>query len=78
MNLQYISDKNGNPISIVIPIDKWEIIKQKYKGIETSFDIEEPSKEEIKHNIRQGLRELKLIEEGKVRSRSAKEFLNEL
>lgn len=41
-------------------------------------DDGEPTKEEIKENIRQGLRELNLIEEGKLESRPAKEFLNEL
>lgn len=78
MNLQYISDRDGNPISVVIPIQEWEALKKKYQGIEADIDQEEPSKDEIKENIRQGLRELKLIEEGKLKSRSAKEFLNEL
>ena len=78
MNLQYISDRDGNPISVVIPIHEWEALKKKYQGIEADIDQEEPSKDEIKENIRQGLRELKLIEEGKLKSRSAKEFLNEL
>lgn len=41
-------------------------------------EYREPTKEEIKENIRQGLREVKLIEEGKMKSRPAKEFLNEL
>jgi hypothetical protein len=42
------------------------------------LDDDEPTKEEIKENIRRGLRELKLIEEGKLETRPAKEFLNEL
>ena len=78
MNLQYISDKNGNTISVVIPIHDWEVIKKKYKGIEKELNYSEPSKKEIKENIRQGLRELKLIEQGKLKTRPAKEFLNEL
>ncbi len=41
-------------------------------------EYREPTKEEIKENIRQGLREVKLIEEGKMKSRPAKEFLNEI
>ena len=78
MNLQYISDRHGNPVSVIIPIQEWEALKKKYQGIEADIDQEEPSKDEIKENIRQGLRELKLIEEGKLKSRPAKEFLNEL
>ena len=45
---------------------------------ETDEEYREPTKEEIKENIRQGLREVKLIEEGKMKSRSAKEFLDDV
>jgi hypothetical protein len=37
-----------------------------------------PSNEEIKENIKQGLKELQLVEQVKLKSRPAKEFLNEL
>ncbi|MCD4698072.1 MAG: hypothetical protein K8S16_17745 [Bacteroidales bacterium] len=78
MNLQYISDRNGNTISVVIPIRDWEALKQKYTAIMDTLDYTEPSKEEIKENILQGLKELRLIEQGKLKTRPAKEFLNEL
>ena len=39
---------------------------------------DEPSKEEILEGIRRGLHEVKLIEEGKMKSRPAKEFIREL
>lgn len=78
MSIQYISDRNGNTVSVVIPIHEWEVLKKKYQDIETELDYTEPSKEEVEENIRQGLRELKLIEEGKLKTRPAKEFLNEL
>lgn len=78
MGLQYISDQNGNPVSVIIPIDDWELIKQKYQDIKDELHYSESSKEEIKNNIRQGLKELKLIEEGKLKTRPAKEFLNDL
>ncbi|HYV94773.1 MAG TPA: hypothetical protein VE978_23565 [Chitinophagales bacterium] len=39
---------------------------------------DEPSKEEILEGIRRGLQEVKLIEEGKMKSRPAKEFIREL
>ncbi|MCF8373118.1 MAG: YxlC family protein [Bacteroidales bacterium] len=78
MNLQYIADKNGNTISVVVPISLWERIRNKYQRMDEEFDFEEPSKEEIKRNIRQGLKELKLIKEGKLQTRPAKEFLNEV
>jgi len=36
------------------------------------------AKEEIKDNIRQGLKELQLIEQGKTKATLLKDFLNEL
>ena len=41
-------------------------------------DYIEPSKEEIKKGIKQGLREVQLIEQGKMKATTLKEFLNEL
>jgi hypothetical protein len=78
MSLQYISDKNGNTISVVIPIHDWEILKKKYQDIEAELDYTEPSKEEIKKNIKQGLKEVRLIEQGKMKATPLKDFLNEL
>ena len=34
--------------------------------------------EEIRANIRQGVKEMRLVEEGKMKSRPAREFLSEL
>ncbi len=34
MNLQYISDSKGNTTGVYIPINEWNLLKNKYKGIE--------------------------------------------
>lgn len=34
MNLQYISDSKGNTTGVYIPINEWNSLKDKYKGIE--------------------------------------------
>ena len=34
MNLQYISDSNGETTGVFIPINEWNELKKKYKGIE--------------------------------------------
>lgn len=39
---------------------------------------EEDSDEAVRENIRQGVREMRLVEEGKMKSRPAREFLAEL
>jgi len=41
-------------------------------------EIEGDTKEAIVANIKQGLEEVKLVEEGKIKSRPAKELLDEL
>ena len=34
MNLQYISDNKGKTTGVFIPIQEWEDLKSKYKGLE--------------------------------------------
>ncbi len=48
MNLQYISDQNGIHRSVVIPIEDWNRIKEKYSGLEDelSEDVYQLSKEQ--------------------------------
>lgn len=41
-------------------------------------DLDEDSDEEIITNVRQGIKEMKLVEQGKLKSRPAREFLKEL
>lgn len=51
---------------------KFEIKKE--KAVESS----EPSKKEVLSNIKAGVKELKLYKKGKLKTTSAKDFLNEL
>jgi hypothetical protein len=41
MNLQYISDSKGQTTGVFIPINEWNDLKSKYKGIEME-DIDIP------------------------------------
>ncbi len=41
-------------------------------------DYQEPSKQEILDSIKQGMKEVQLHQEGKIRLQSARDFLNEL
>lgn len=55
MNHQYIHDNNGNATGIYIPIEEWQLLKQKYKGLEqeelNGFDIPEKHKEIIDERL---------------------------
>lgn len=70
MDLQYISDENGNRTAVIIPIEIWE---SKFK----QFD-DDLSKEEIKEDLREAIKEVKLYKQGKVKLQSARDFLHEL
>jgi len=50
MSLQYISDSNGVPTGVFIPLSEWENIKTKYDGLEedlTKSDIPNWQKKEL-------------------------------
>ncbi len=47
------------------------------KKIETDTD-EEPTREDIVDNIKKGLKEVQLFKKGKLKTKSAKSFLNEI
>jgi hypothetical protein len=38
MNLQYISDGEGETTGVFIPIKEWNKLRKKYKGIEQEVD----------------------------------------
>lgn len=34
MKIQYISDSTGQPMGVFIPIEEWNLLKNKFQGIE--------------------------------------------
>ncbi len=52
MNLQYISDSTGQTTGVFIPINEWNNLKNKYKGIEQeSIDIPEWHKDLVSQRL---------------------------
>lgn len=52
MNLQYISDSTGKTTGVFIPINEWNKLKKKYKGIEQEEDaIPEKHKELVRQRL---------------------------
>jgi len=76
MKLQIIHDSEGNAAGVYIPIDDWQELKKQYKALEALE--EELSKEQILQELKEALLELKMIEQGKLKARPAKELLDEL
>lgn len=77
MNLQYISDNNGKTTGIFIPIKDWEVLKKRLEGFKQEEDTE-PAKQEILDGIKQAVKEVNLIKQGKLKATPLKDFLDEL
>ena len=52
MNLQYISDDDGNKTSVIIPIDKWNKLLQDL-FVNKIDEIPEWQKEEVNHRMKE-------------------------
>jgi len=77
MRLQLISDNKGNTAGVFIPIQDWNELKNQIKELQ-DIELCEPTKEELLAEIRQAIKELQLIEQGKLKSRPVKALLDEL
>ncbi|MCF8374145.1 MAG: hypothetical protein K9H64_21160 [Bacteroidales bacterium] len=77
MNLQYISDYKGKTTGVFIPIQEWDSLKKNFPGLEEG-EFYERSHEEILEGVKQAVSELNLAKEGKLKTRSAKDLLDEL
>ncbi|MDR6807984.1 hypothetical protein J2Y45_005667 [Dyadobacter sp. BE34] len=51
---------------------------KRFPFVRVSEEIEEDSDEEVRANIREGIRQTDLVEEGSLQTRPAREFLKEL
>lgn len=77
MRAQLIQDSKGRETGIFIPISDWKKLKKQYKGL-AEIEYEEPSKTQILKELKEAVIELKLIEQGKLKARPAKDLLDEL
>lgn len=51
---------------------------KRFPFVKINDDVSEDTDDEIRANIREGVKEMKLVEQGALKSRSAREFLGEL
>lgn len=77
MRLQIIQDSKGEATGVYIPINEWKELKKQYKDLE-ALEYEEPTKEQILQELKEAVNQLKLVEQGKLKARPAKELLDEL
>jgi heme oxygenase len=77
MRLQIIQDSKGKATGVYIPISEWRELKKQYKDLE-ALEYQEPTKEQILQELNEAVKELKLLEQGKLKARPVKELLDEL
>jgi PHD/YefM family antitoxin component YafN of YafNO toxin-antitoxin module len=77
MSLQVIRGGNGKPSGVFIPINEWEMMKEKYQDLK-DWEESEARKTEILTGIKEAVDEVKLIKSGKLKAKSLKEILDEL
>ncbi len=66
MDIQFVSDNKGKVKAVQVSLEDWESITKKAEA----FDIA--------NSIRQGLKEVELIESGQLKAKSMDKLLNEL
>ena len=67
--VQYIVDKLGNKISVVVPFTEWENINQKYQKLLNKFDI--------LNGIKDSMLEIKKAKKKGTKLQTLTEFLDE-
>lgn len=77
MKLQIIQDGKGNAAGVFIPINEWERLKKQFRDLEL-LEYKEPTKKQILQELKEAIKELRLVEQGKLKARPVKELLNEI
>ena len=77
MKLQVIEDAKGKATGVFIPMSEWKELKKQHKDL-AMLEYEEPSKTQLLQELNQAFNELSLIQKGKLKSRPAKDLLDEL
>mgnify|MGYP001204068112 CR=1 FL=1 len=71
-----VKNNNNKAAGSHAPVGKCTKRKKQYSP--ATWEDEEPSEEQLLQEFKEALKELKLIQEGKLKARPAEELLNEL
>ncbi len=77
MSFQYTYDTKGKPVGVFVPINEWEQITSELKN-KKNVKKSSAEKNSILTSIEKGMKEVKMIEEGNLKSISLKQLLDEL
>ncbi|HEY8690647.1 MAG TPA: hypothetical protein VIM07_15525 [Chitinophagaceae bacterium] len=77
MSFQYTYDANGKPVGVFVPITEWNKITNESNMKKTTTKTA-ASKEKILQGIEKGMKQVKRIEKGKLKSVSLKQLIDAL
>jgi hypothetical protein len=68
MNIQYVTDNEGNRIAVQIPLDQWEVIKAELESYDGEFETAEIlADHDLMDSIKRGREQAKSEAGGNVR-----------
>ncbi len=70
VDLQYVSDQNGQTRAIIMPLAEWEKIVQKMKRYEQAL--------RLKEDLKEAIAEVKSLKKRKEKKQTLNDFLHEL
>lgn len=70
LTLQYLSDINGNPQAVQLPLAEWERVLNKLKKYEQAL--------KLKSDLKEAFEQVAVLKQTKGRKQTLNEFLNEL
>ncbi|MGI8584284.1 MAG: hypothetical protein ACR2KX_18990 [Chitinophagaceae bacterium] len=76
MSFQYTYDANGKPVGVFVPITEWNKITGESQRKAAKRSV--ASKEKILQGIEKGMKQVKSIEKGKLKSVSLNQLLDAL
>ena len=68
--LQYVSDLNGNPQAVQMPVSEWEKVLSYIKKTEQVL--------QLKSDLKTALKQVETLRKSKARKQTLTDFLNEL
>lgn len=81
MKVQFVSNAAGEHTAVLVPIKEWERIQQhlqKPAAPKKAAPTNSVAKEQFKADFREAVREMKLMQEGKIPGYPLRQFLAEL
>ena len=68
--IQYVSDQNGNPQAVQLPIEEWKRLLAKLQKYEQAL--------KVKSDLREAFEQVAALRKLKVKKQTLSDFLNEL